>query len=112
MIEIKVNFPLRNTELTVNATDGKTDVSNDFLLAYAVLELPAQQRTVFRNCIDALHDAERRHSDFPADTAEMLAVIAEELGEAFQAHNDSYRDNLKAELQHTVATCIRALERL
>ena len=57
--------------------------------------------------------AKAKHPVFPANPAEGLSIIAEELGELAEAINDmETKDRLKEEAAHVAVTAIRFIEEL
>jgi NTP pyrophosphatase (non-canonical NTP hydrolase) len=57
----------------------------------------------------------KKHPDFPKDVIHMVSIMAEEAGETIQAANDAVYHNgsledVKKEIYHTMATCIRCLD--
>lgn len=64
-----------------------------------------------------LQRAEELHPDFPTDPIHMVAIMAEESGEAVRAANQFYDgegtlDELREELVQTATMCVRCLLRL
>lgn len=62
-----------------------------------------------------LEKAKKKHPFFPLDAVGRCSIMMEEAGEAVQAANDvvwgdSDTANLKVELLHTAAMCVRILE--
>jgi len=61
--------------------------------------------------------AESKHPEWPDDLIHAVAIVAEESGEAVRAalnhvyHNGALSE-VRTELVHTAATCLRALEHL
>jgi len=69
--------------------------------------------------INEVNRAEAKHPNWPNDTVYGMAIIGEEYGEATREavkiemnEDDASLENLKSELVHTAATCIRMLKNL
>lgn len=63
---------------------------------------------------DHLIEAIKKHPNFPTNVVEMVAIMAEEAGEAVREannvkHENGNIDDLKKELYQTAAMCIRCL---
>lgn len=61
-----------------------------------------------------LIEATKKHPDFPQNVVEMVAIMAEEAGEAIRAaniyqHENGKLDDVITELYQTAAMCIRCL---
>lgn len=66
---------------------------------------------------DYLIEAIQKHPEFPDNVVEMVAIMAEEAGEAIRAANNYQHENgsieeLKEELFQTAAMCLRCLHHL
>lgn len=81
------------------------------------------QTEIVDNILHELTLAKHKHQYFPSDYVKMVAIMAEEAGEAIQVANDleyatTYderkllKECLIKELSHTAAMCIRTIENL
>ena len=81
------------------------------------------QKEIVDNILHELNLAKQKHQYFPPNVVEMVAIMAEEAGEAIQVANDinysttyderkALKECLIRELSHTAAMCIRTIENL
>lgn len=75
------------------------------------------EKDIVNEILFELEKAKKKHPEFPFGVVEMLAIMAEESGEAVQAGNNYKWENgdisaVEIELKHTAAMCIRILERI
>ncbi len=71
-------------------------------------------KEVVKLVIHQLSRAVKKHPAFPTDIVHIAAVVTEEAGEVAKAANHCYESNesifnVEGELQHTAATCLRAM---
>ena len=59
-----------------------------------------------------LDHAIKKHPEFPVDLIHQVAIMAEEAGEAIQAANNGDAEQVKKELLHTAAMCIRVIQNM
>ena len=73
-------------------------------------------KKIFSEIKEELEKAKKKHPFFPLDAVGRCSIMMEEAGEAVQAANDIVwgdsddNENLKIELLHTAAMCVRILE--
>ena len=73
--------------------------------------------TIINEINKELIRAKVKHPNFPDDVIHMVAIMAEESGEAIQAavqnkYEGGTLEHVKTELIHTIATAIRCLENM
>jgi len=74
------------------------------------------KKTTILDIEHAVFQAKMKHPEFPKDLRHQALILAEEAGEVAQAvlnHTDHGADSehINKEYLHTIAVCVRALER-
>lgn len=78
------------------------------------MKVSEREKKIIDDVVFELRKAEEKHPIFPVEIVEMVAIMAEESGEAIQAANNFRWDggaieDVELELKHTAAMCIRSL---
>lgn len=108
-LESESNFSCR---IYRGACDCEIDCPN-----YGKEKMKLNKKTIDRNINIELAKAKCKHPDFPKDIVHMVAIMAEESGEATRASLQYHYEGgtlleLKTELYQTAAMCIRVLENI